>query len=408
MLTLLAMMFYKKSGGDFLGFIPATAYMLAIFCLAFFTKSLKDIYVNKKDIATLLLCTIYLASLLWSQAMTYGVEKLINILLVIIAFSCCAASLAKNFSFFIKINIFLFILYNINLYLEYGFIGQLAEQLGTRFRLGWNDEGSAYNPISIARYLTFGYINIAIYWFFLKPIKYSFTNLSTRILVLATFSISLVYLFLSGTKTPILAIGLTTFLFLVLNVNIKNKIRIGILFSPLILILFAAGSFNLFKNSMNESQVRFIEYRFFSPQTAIDDRGLQAERAIEHIDWINFIVGSGGGDYGALFTNKDTRDYPHNILLEVLYENGILFLSALILAIFYILKLLHKENRLIILYLSSVFIFYFINSLFSGDLIANNILFGFLFLLLNIKRYPLEINNKNTSKVTYKINGKFL
>jgi len=92
----------------------------------------------------------------------------------------------------------------------------------------------------------------------------------------------------------------------------------------------------------------------------------------------NLYFGIGYGNFGSYSKAFDDSIlfYPHNILVEVLVENGIFLF---ILFIFMIIRTFYlgKNNP----FLSTVFIYTFINSLFSGDINGNAVLFVSIFLI---------------------------
>lgn len=83
----------------------------------------------------------------------------------------------------------------------------------------------------------------------------------------------------------------------------------------------------------------------------------------------NHIFGEGIGSFGILFTGVDAREYPHNIYLEVLFELGIFGLIPFLL--FTLIPFWYKSKTFYKVFL----IYYFLNSLKSGDLTSLWILF---------------------------------
>lgn len=88
---------------------------------------------------------------------------------------------------------------------------------------------------------------------------------------------------------------------------------------------------------------------------------------------LQYLKGTGIGSYSLFFLGEDVIYYPHNIFLELFFENGLigLFLFCLILYIFF-----DSFKYNIIFFLA---LFYFITSLVSGDIPGNNNLFILLF-----------------------------
>ncbi|GAB3174244.1 hypothetical protein GCM10027291_32110 [Telluribacter humicola] len=87
-----------------------------------------------------------------------------------------------------------------------------------------------------------------------------------------------------------------------------------------------------------------------------------------------FLLGLGIGDFSLLYTGmiSNSRYYPHNILLELIVELGILFTTILFIFVIYIIKNFGNNNNKYLLY------FFIINSMFSGDIILNEFIFFYL------------------------------
>jgi O-antigen ligase len=91
------------------------------------------------------------------------------------------------------------------------------------------------------------------------------------------------------------------------------------------------------------------------------------------------LVGHGTGDYGYFASGHDERAYPHNVLLEVAYENGligvVLLVAALSCPLMAVLRTaqhqLEYQHRMLLAGLSAAYVSSVINAQFSGDLGAN-------------------------------------
>ena len=91
------------------------------------------------------------------------------------------------------------------------------------------------------------------------------------------------------------------------------------------------------------------------------------------------LFGHGFGRYGDFYYNNTTfRFYPHNLLLELLIECGIIYLIIFFL---YILSF-HSVNVF-----SYLFYFSFFNAMFSGDILLNESIFLYLSLTFAYKVY---------------------
>ena len=203
--------------------------------------------------------------------------------------------------------------------------------------------------------------------------------------------IALIYLFFSGTKTPILALGVAISLFFLVNKYVQIRYKIAILLAPIIIIVGFFSLITLNESAIDSEQMAFIEYRFLDSSGAIDDRTMQSKRALSQMSVKNIFLGSGTGDFGYLYTREDTRDYPHNLFMEVLYENGIFNLLFIVLFIFYLLINLRKSYDFTSNYCVTVCIFFIMNATFSGDLINNSIVLCFAIFVVRTNRRNISI-----------------
>ncbi len=101
---------------------------------------------------------------------------------------------------------------------------------------------------------------------------------------------------------------------------------------------------------------------------------------------LQYLKGNGIGSYSLSFFGEDVIYYPHNIFLELFFENGLIGTFLFILLIFFYFKSF-KYNIINFLVL-----FYFFASLASGDIPGNNN----LFILLFLSAYANQSTLKNT------------
>jgi hypothetical protein len=91
----------------------------------------------------------------------------------------------------------------------------------------------------------------------------------------------------------------------------------------------------------------------------------------------NFLFGLGIGSFGILFEGEDERLYPHNAILEIGFELGIVgVILSIILVFLYFKKLRFNLNFLLI------FVYLFLNSMKSYSLVDSRVMFGILSVLL--------------------------
>lgn len=380
---------YKKFGGTFLSLMPNLLLMFIMIIL-----SLKSDYkLIKSNIINLvfLLLVLLLFSILWSDAPNYGLTKIINVFITCILFYIIFETINKKFELFFYTNIIFWIIFILNLYIEFGSFLNLLNSLDLRFRLGMEmgESISSLHPISITRYLGFLLLSLITWVIIVKKFN---VNLYFYFLSLPIIVISIIYMFFSGTKAPILALVLSIITFIIFSKNSKRIYSlIFFIISSIILIIYTTIDIKS-TNLLTKDQKTYIEYRFFSSDKGIEDRSYQNLRAINSINENNFLFGAGSGDFAYLYNKKDTRDYPHNIFSEILYENGIFAVAILLFMYFYILYLFSKSINYKTITFSMFYFYFFFNSLFSGDLISNNLIFGFF--ILSVLSYKSEKSNQ--------------
>lgn len=223
----------------------------------------------------------------------------------------------------------------------------------TFFRLG---EEADSNPIMVARGMGLSIIFLV----------YLSTRVSKfRVIYIGLIGVSLVYMISSGSKGPLLAL-LASYTFSSLYFSkISKRQFFGLIVISLLLVnmygLLLADDGFLSQRFLNEGSVnsRLGQYRIISD-------------GIINGSLSDLIFGHGLGSYSYLNSGDDIRDYPHNLLLEVVYELGLIGFLVLISIFAYPILISKKFNTKIGTDPFMVaFIFYIFNSLFSGDLLSN-------------------------------------
>lgn len=192
---------------------------------------------------------------------------------------------------------------------------------------------------------------------------------SKHIFSIFTFIPTMGIVLLSGSKGPALSFLLSIFSY----ASLKTKITIMFVSIILLFILFS-----LLTSFVPPEFYDFLEQRFFK---LVPD-GASAHFVKESRDaiWLEVIERSSSDIYALLFGHgvgqsyqlldiPPARYYPHNLLLELLYENGLI---VTILFIFILIVAFNKRSPFCIFLL-----FHFSNSLFSGDILLNEKLFLF-------------------------------
>src|SRR5690606_34402204 len=118
-----------------------------------------------------------------------------------------------------------------------------------------------------------------------------------------------------------------------------------------------------------------ILLRFSLESNTVEQRTILYDTAFNSYksgNLFNIVFGNGGGTIGSSLGYAYERIYPHNLLIEILFELGLIGLIVFMLQIFYSIKLFYKGHRNWLFVAYILFLFY---SLTSGDLVANNFVF---------------------------------
>ncbi|MGC9330439.1 MAG: hypothetical protein ACP5DZ_01020 [Bacteroidales bacterium] len=109
------------------------------------------------------------------------------------------------------------------------------------------------------------------------------------------------------------------------------------------------------------------------------------------------VHGYGIGSFGIMESGKDERAYPHNFMLEIQFETG---LMGLILFILFIMSVFICSRHGLSILPGFIFIYLFLNYLKSWSIIDMRICFGFLglFILQSLPAYKKYFNELNKSE----------
>lgn len=310
---------------------------------------------------------LYFVSLSWTLAPNYGLFKASVVLCWIIYFALISGYIKNNLSLFLKANIILSILYIALIFIFFGGpISTLKDAfLGSHRLGGLNYNGKAeFNPIWLSRYI--GFLILSLFLFNYKK--------KTLFWYWIFYVLAVLYLIASGSKGPIVAL-LFCILFFLFKTNFKKFFRWIIV---ILMILLCIIPFIDITNG------GFVASRFSFESSSVNSRSkIIYESVKSNREFSTILLGKGTGSLGFILEGEDTRYYPHNITIEVLVENGIFGLFSLLLA-FLLAWVKGLKNQVIIPLL--FFLFFFLNAQFSGDLMFNQFIFMFYFILISEKR----------------------
>lgn len=347
-------------------------------------NQLLDLFKNKSSVLVLVLVFIFLVlcmlSLSYSNNVNYGLDKLkgllINVLTSIIAFYF----ILKNFNEqTLKIFIFLFISLGICLTVILLTQSNISYDGRTEILL-WSHSGTG-------RFLGFSFI-VSIYYFYMKR-----NNISFIFTIIIIFGV-----ILSGSRAVIIFL-LPFYLISIFNF-IKNNTKILYRqFLPIILLVIISFILYIHYN-LPRLETRFINIATLN--FAVDDSlNFRLEGLYKAIYMIkeNPIFGWGIGGYDINFSEYKSSGfmrYPHNIIIEVLVELGILGSLYFIATMVTVFINLFNINK----YLFLFFIFAFLTALFSGDIQYQKALFISISLLLLNNNEKVIVSNLLNTKVS--------
>ena len=247
------------------------------------------------------------------------------------------------------------------------------------------------NPIWISRYAIF---TLLMYFMFFRNRRY--------IDLIVISSVSLI-VFYSGSKGPVVAL-IVTLIYLARG----NKLLIFQLLLGTFIYLVVTN-INL---SQYDQEFLYRRYLTINPSNNLYIYGdrydilLTTIKAYFNSSLPTILFGTGVGNSSSLYFGYlyQSRWYPHNIIVEIICEFGLLVFTLVAISAFKTFRLADRN-------LIALLLFTFINSLFSGDLLLNieififstisyyhrdsTFLYGVRYNLLGSKKPSKEVDPKN-------------
>jgi len=211
-------------------------------------------------------------------------------------------------------------------------------------------------------------------------IKFKYTSFNYIFLI-----INFMTLFLSGGRSGLVFSLIILLLFSLTKVKLKKikPIRIfQILIFLLIIIYISYVIFeeysDLFNRSFSRLSLIFDALSGKDGGNSIDHRLHMISFSIENIfsSIHSFIFGSGIGSFSYEYTGIDGRGYPHNIVLEILFESGFIGLILFMSFLFYTIS--NKYQNVF----GWIFLYLTLNALKSNGLVDLRLYFSILALML--------------------------
>lgn len=219
-------------------------------------------------------------------------------------------------------------------------------------------------------------------------------NAALRLFSVFNMLLALFCIMASGTKGVMVAVIFSIAFFITFHYNFKKGLLVvvfSILAVFLAILLFNFENTNLF--------VSFIKLKEtgISYNTSAGARYLYLLNVIQILP-DNFLLGLGTSGFLLEFS-----DYPHNMLLELIIDYGILGLLSLILILFTnfkfsynILKAKHFNYQYYCIIV--IWLFLFIHTMFSGDITRNTLFWVFTGVMISTQRLLTDrsLGNRST------------
>jgi hypothetical protein len=386
---LLVLLVTLRLTGNFLPVDLTLIYFITLIYLIIGKFLYKDIDQSNGVVSTILISFyfLFILSFLLSNLGTYSVDKFyIFSSLAVLPFFFGTVTLFKVRSFIRIFSLFfaVSISYMVLSSLATGGVDMLLSVSGLGFTL--TDTG---NTNVVSAYLIFGITSI---YFVIK----NRTSRSSFVLYwyLIVLFLALLFLFLTGSKGAYYSL-FVAFLWISL-MQTKLKLR-----SFLLILIFtafigtSAEGLSFLVEFAPESWQNFIEKQLLgdvnsdSVNTRLLLIGLALDGYLESSSMFNILFGHGLGGFAGLIGDFEVRTYPHNILVEVLYEMGFFSLMVFVFMIFTVFKSGLKQgtyaaNEFIWLY--GMLVVFLVRSMTTDDLSGNVFVFIFIHLILSSGR----------------------
>lgn len=376
---------FVASGAYFIPFNLSSLLFIGVpFIFGSYLLSPYYILDNKYVLLFLILVSLLYLGVLYSGAPSYGYFKFSIFSIYIGIFIATYKTLVKRSDLFILYGVLVGVVFILLVIINFKDpVTYLIAMRNQELRLGLDSqERENLNPIWIARCM--GFVIICCLFFrshgALTIIKYC--------LILA----STIYILATASKGPILSLIIALFLS-----------RFGLSFRSSIIAIVVIGLLLIMFNSL---LINVVDNDFLVKRFSVGNNAAVAERidfineVVSRVSFVNSFFGTGTGNSAIVIENVDMRAYPHNIFLEVFFENGLFALLIVCTMFIQGYKMINRyPNDLYFRFWLCLFCFFSLNSLVSGDLPSNQ----FLFLsFLCLCQYFNKINNyKSRASIKY-------
>jgi len=377
-----------------------------------YSFKLNTIKINREHLAIFMIFTsVLLFSLSYTSELLYGADKTLKFMLFNAFFFIAGMVVFQKrnninrFVNFLKYSIFIIALISTGLLVKNFLSGSLLRQIMVRFSI------TGTYPMTMARVTGLG----LLLWFSSIFNKERASNKLFAIFASINIFIALIA---TNTRGPLIfaVLIILSFLFLYLDVPATKKLLFTIaIFSVIILffVLLPKNMFNRYLLLFQQSNVS-ANNSVFSASSA-GRRIIFYNRLLEYLanHPQSLFIGSGAGSFAKLFQDYQICQYPHNIFLEILFEQGLLGLGIFLIALFILIRdiyfKVYKSDKIGNEIIPLIFglAYYFLNSLVSGDIDNNRLLWlfwgGIIGAVISIEEQNSK-NNNFTSEYDFKNN----
>ena len=378
--------FLRDVGGDFHIINIGIPMGLILVLSVIYSINIKQIFDNNIYVLYFLLFITYIyIGTFYSNAPNYGQAKTLGLFMFILIAALSGKYVVLYFDLFLKFNLIFFIFFIIIYITFYGSFGNVLQGLSqeTRGEMG----GDVFGVISTSRYVGFNLISLV----FLYP-RLNISIVYKTIAFSILFVIGLIIMILFGSKGPILALIIAPVIFVLLHKRTSPK-KTFILFIAVIGISLLLLFPEIFLQLIPQKYQAYFQDRFFDYETYTSGgRPSLYQLAISDIDQKSLLFGKGTGNYGYLYTGSDTKIYPHNILIEFIYENGLIGLTLFFGLFRYMFSKTNLTNYFVNKSCLVIFVYYFLfNAQVSGDISNNFAMFIFLIFIFYQLKYEKKL-----------------
>jgi hypothetical protein len=333
-------------------------------------KTNSRFFLDKNNLIIIAIILWLLFGVIYSNAPIYGLTKLYKFTGFYLLAYFTAETITRNISFFLKVMAVFLLIMILDIFYVYKSFNGFISLVSVTSRLEEFGVKSGFtSPIEAARYIAFIIILIFI------SFKEKIFNKLWRLISYGLIIFGLIFMVLMGSKGPFLSMFLAiSFLTIFYSENRIKTVFFFIIPIFLILIIYIFQDYILAKIPDNLSE--YIFYRYFNIEKFTDRPDLFM-MALNDLN--NYFIGEGTGNFGFILFGFDANGYPHNIFVELFYENGIigliLFLSLLFSTLW---RSIHINNRIERVLFTVSILFFLFASMTSGDIAGNPFLFIFI------------------------------